>query len=334
MLSTVKLEQDDGGIAAGNFLPEDEGGRRSSRDYESSERKSPATGRNIQEGQRQADGESSSLKENPSAVTTTKTIIGYAVVITGCAQMRDKVEPFPIAEGAAVLKHSIHRASAQGPYGYQLYAIYHPDAVECASTLAPLGFTLLERPTPVPVEEIQGDFLRERIVNNGCCGEKELIKFEAYTLTQHEAVVLLDLDALILKPLDAVFDLMLHGKLPASSDKGNMLMWPDKELPSDIQVLHTIDYAMTSPGRPVKPFQGGFAVLRPNRTVYEEFVSIIRKGDFRDHGGWGGKTGKKVVNVLYLCLRLSLTVTDFFNPTFYTGKFWGGQTYQVSVFAG
>jgi hypothetical protein len=49
---------------------------------------------------------------------------------------------------------------------------------------------------------------------------------------------------------------------------------------------------MVSPGRPVKPIQGGFVVLRPDLAVYNEFVSIVRQGDFRDNGGWGGKTGK------------------------------------------
>ena len=232
-----------------------------------------------------------------SSNNTTRTI-GYAVVITGCASTDNKAEtPFPIAEGGAVLQHSI--ASATGRYNnYQLYAIHHPNASECASTLAPLGFTLLERDTPVAVADIQGDFLREKIVKNGCCGEKELIKFEAFTLTQHEAIVLLDLDALVLQPFDTILDLILDRTLPANAS--HHLMWPDRPLPDDIQVLYTIDYAMVGPERRVKPVQGGFAVLRPNRTLYEEFVAIVRKGDFRERGGWGGKSG----------------------------KFWGGQTFQ------
>lgn len=41
----------------------------------------------------------------------------------------------------------------------------------------------------------------------------------------------------------------------------------------------------------LKPVQGGFLVLRPDMEVYKEFVEIIRKGDFREGGGWGGKTG-------------------------------------------
>ena len=49
--------------------------------------------------------------------------------------------------------------------------MYHPDATPCVLPLQNLGYTLLEKPTPVNVSDIQGQELRERIVNNGCCGE-------------------------------------------------------------------------------------------------------------------------------------------------------------------
>ena len=75
--------------------------------------------------------------------------------------------------------------------------------------MEPLGFELLERETFVKVADIQGEFLRSKIEKNGCCGEKELIKLEAYTLIQHPIVVHLDLDVLVLKPLDDLFDVML-----------------------------------------------------------------------------------------------------------------------------
>lgn len=48
---------------------------------------------------------------------------------------------------------------------------------------------------------------------------------------------------------------------------------------------------MVGPGRKYKPVQGGFLVLRPDMDVYNEFVSIIKKGDFRKTGGWGGLVG-------------------------------------------
>ena len=48
---------------------------------------------------------------------------------------------------------------------------------------------------------------------------------------------------------------------------------------------------MVGPKRQYKPVQGGFLVLRPDMNVYQEFVDIIRKGDFREKGGWGGIVG-------------------------------------------
>jgi hypothetical protein len=164
--------------------------------------------------------------------------IGYAVTITGCGKE-------PITEGAAVLKHSIHLASIHGNmggrYDYQMYAIYHPEALKCAKTLESLGYKLVERNTPVAVKDIQGDYLRSKIENNGCCGEKELVKLEAYTLTQHPAVVHLDLDTLILQPLDGLFDWMLAGDKARSFDSGVSVQFPEDEIPEKINAFFTRD---------------------------------------------------------------------------------------------
>jgi len=217
--------------------------------------------------------------------------IAYVVTITGCGQDRDI--PFHIAEGAAVLRHSIHQNSVHGnvggQYDYQLYAFYHPEVAACAPVLQDLGYTVQERNTPVAVEDIQGEFLRERIVKNGCCGEKELIKLEAFTLVNFKIVVLLDLDVLVMKPLDRLFDFILDSSRRPRDDD---LLRPEDPIPNQIDLLYTTDFAMVSPGRKYKPTQGGFVILRPNMTVYNDFVNIVRTGDFRENGGWGGILGK------------------------------------------
>jgi len=215
--------------------------------------------------------------------------IGYAVTITGCGKE-------PMTEGAAVLKHSIHLASIHGKmggrYDYQMYAIYHPEALKCAKTLESLGYKLVERNTPVAVKDIQGDYLRSKIEDNGCCGEKELIKLEAYTLTQHPAVVHLDLDTLILQPLDGLFDWMLAGDKARSFDSGVSVQFPEDEIPKKINAFFTRDFNMGGAKKKrLKPVQGGFLVLRPDMNVYNEFVEIIRKGHFTADGGWGGECG-------------------------------------------
>ena len=101
------------------------------------------------------------VADYPSSPVDEKTI-GWAVTITGCGSD-------PITEGAAVLKHAIHltsiRGNLGGRYDYKMYAFYHPDGEACALTLKDLGYELVRRETPVAVQDIEGKFLRERIVS-------------------------------------------------------------------------------------------------------------------------------------------------------------------------
>ena len=101
--------------------------------------------------------------------------IGVASTVTQCGS-----DPF--IDGAAVLKYSLDIHSAKNnnkknskfksKYIYDNIILYHPNATECVLPLKNLGFILLERPTPINIDEIQGDGgLRERIGVTGCCGE-------------------------------------------------------------------------------------------------------------------------------------------------------------------
>ena len=127
------------------------------------------------------------------------------------------------------------------------------------------------------------------ILSTSCCGEKELIKLEAYTLTDHPIVVHLDLDTLVLQPLDDLYDVML-GKSTSDASK-IAVMWPDQTIPEQVNAVFTRDYNMVGPGTEYKPVQGGFLVLRPSMDTYKAFVDIVREGDFRSNHGWGGKVG-------------------------------------------
>ena len=232
--------------------------------------------------------------------------IAYVVVVTSCGGLKDNT--FQIVEGASVLRYSIHENSIHGTkggtYDYHLYGIYHPSAKPCAEALVELGYTIEARETPVVVSDIRTTELRERIVNNGCCGEKELIKLEALTFTDYPFVVLLDIDVLILQPLDRLFNFMhdpiknlphpddlLYYKKPALSGPNTNVT-----IPQQIDLLYTTDYAMVHPDRYIKPVQGGFVILRPNQTVYNDLVQIVQTGDFQFDGntdlGWGGRTGR------------------------------------------
>lgn len=213
--------------------------------------------------------------------------IGYFISVTGCSSDS-------LAEGAAVLKHSIHMTSLHGDlggrYDYKMHAIVHPSAAGCVAPLVELGYDVVERDTPVQVDEIKGDFLRSRIENNGCCGIKELIKLEAYTFTEYPVVVHLDLDFLLLKPLDDLFDAMLLDEERAASAFDRIKrMWPEKPKPPKINAFFTRDCFVVNWNIMYKAVQGGFLVLRPDRSAYNQYVDIFREGDFREGLGWGGK---------------------------------------------
>jgi len=111
--------------------------------------------------------------EQPHPHTEPIATVAFAVSVTGCGAD-------PITEGAAVLKHAIHRVSSRGTlggkYDYDIFAIYHPDAEACALPLEKLGYKLLKRNVFVEVDEIKGEFLRRKIRSNGCCGEKGTLR--------------------------------------------------------------------------------------------------------------------------------------------------------------
>jgi hypothetical protein len=132
--------------------------------------------------------------------------------------------------------------------------------------------------------------LTGKVILPGCCGEKELLKFEAFTLTQHDAVIMLDVDTLVLNSLDGAMDLLLDRTVPP--DASSHLMYPNLPIPDDIWILHTIGYAGAAfPDQEIKPSQGGFLILKPNRTIYSEIMDIVREGQFGEFWGWGTEKG-------------------------------------------
>lgn len=248
----------------------------------------------------------SSVSESRSVLTSnngkaSKTVVGYAITVSGCPKEGSRGDfGAGISDGAAVLKHSIHLNSIQNPhsessYDYKMFALVHPEAESCArSALEPLGYEILIRDVPVPLNEIEGEYLREKVPANGCCGEKEFVKLHAYTLVQHPVVVHLDLDTLVMKPMDKLYDAMIDGPPNDGSSGGidvafgDPLVSPAAAPGGQINAYFTRDYNMAHPSMKHAGAQGGFLVLRPSIDVYNEFVAIIRKGDFRKNGGWGG----------------------------------------------
>jgi hypothetical protein len=128
----------------------------------------------------------------------------------------------------------------------------------------PLDFSnrLIERDTPVNVSAIRGDFLREHIEENGCCGAAELLKLYAWTLTEYHRIVHLDMDSLVLETMDELYDL-------------------DKDM------IYTCDYGTVVDASVTCPVQGGFFVVRPSRELYNDMIDVVLEGNFVEWGGWG-----------------------------------------------
>ena len=263
----------------------------------------------------------SSSSSKTSVANSRAPIIAYAISLTSCNS-----DSPTIIDGAATLAHSIHMNSInseaqqqKSAYDYKLYAFFHTsilddtpnhnlDENECAIILSKLGFKVKVVDIPVPLEEIQNEELRKKLPLNGCCGEKEFIKLWSYTLTDHPFVVHLDLDTIVLRPMDELFDYALHGvplstKTASSTSsseeeedeaKKGVIMWNTEEISSSqhwskINAFFTRDYNMRPAGKKPVGAQGGFLILRPSQQIFEQFQSIIRKGDFHPQKGWGGK---------------------------------------------
>jgi hypothetical protein len=66
--------------------------------------------------------------------------------------------------------------SSSSRYSYQMYAIVHTSCAEHATLLAQLGYTILVKDHPVKKEDIRGEWLRNHIESENCCGSAEFIK--------------------------------------------------------------------------------------------------------------------------------------------------------------
>ena len=219
--------------------------------------------------------------------------IAYAISITHC-NLDNVQKQYKVRDGPAVLAHSIHMNSIQhsaskSKYDYTLYAFVHPQAVNCSVDLEGLNYTVQIVDTPVKIEEIKSKVYSDRLQNKhaGCCQEKEFLKLYSYTLHDYPIVVHLDADTLLNKPMDPLFDAMLQGD-DEEKTFGDIAMYPsDRVVRRPIQSYFTRDYPMGTNSMK-KPehhgVQGGFWIVRPNQSAFEEYCHLIREGNFS--AGW------------------------------------------------
>jgi alpha-N-acetylglucosamine transferase len=224
--------------------------------------------------------------------------VAYAISLIRCSDFQSSNEG--LVDAALVMRHSIHETSIRNPasgskYDYKVYAIVHRKAEGCSQQLVDAGYEVLIRDSPVSKNEIRGEFLRKHIHKEWCCGADEFIKLYAYTIENHPIVVHVDMDFVFYKPMDDLFDAIMFDSSTAKgrAARSNVLLerpndiWPDK-----VDAFMTRDWGQVMPGRKAL-FQAGFLVVRPDRTVFDKIVEVIKEGNFVDgftrENGWGGK---------------------------------------------
>lgn len=242
-------------------------------------------------------------------------VIAHAISLIKCGK-KSSVTGF--IDAAAVLRHSIHKNSvhyndnaspssaarndnkhsqkkSSSRYSYQMYAIVHTSCAEHAKSLERLGYKILVKDHPVKKEDIKGEWLRNHIEGENCCGSAEFIKLYAYHLTDHPIVVHWDMDVAVLQPLDDLYDAMLY---PATNPRGKAargkierqhseLEWPDT-----VNAFFTRDITSAKPWEKITAVQGGFLVARPDKQVFDKYIEFIKEGDYKkgrgDGSGWAG----------------------------------------------
>ncbi len=87
-------------------------------------------------------------------------------------QQQQQQHPTSTADKATTVSSS----SSSSRYSYQMYAIVHTSCAEHSTLLSQLGYTILVKDHPVKKEDIRGEWLRNHIESENCCGSAEFIK--------------------------------------------------------------------------------------------------------------------------------------------------------------
>ena len=183
--------------------------------------------------------------------------VAYAITITKDGFFQD---------GAAVLAWSIIKQAQHSKQDtdISLVAFVHPLVVEARPLLRQLGFHVIEAPMPINITAIEHKFLREKINLNGCCGASELIKLNAYRLSQYDNVVHMDADTMVINPIDELIG-------------------------TNYSLVYTTDPNMaTHKGEDKMPAQGGFLVLKPSETDFRRIIDTLMTTKFVSGGAWNG----------------------------------------------
>jgi hypothetical protein len=246
-----------------------------------------------------------SVEESQSSIVTSSTanatlppVVAYAVSFIKCGDHQNNAAG--LIDASLVLRHSIHKISCRNPnsgskYDYKMYAIVHRQAQDCTKILEKTGFEVVIVDPPLDKHDIQGDFLRNHIHKERCCGHDEFIKLHAYKLPE-DIIVHVDIDFAFYKPMDHLFDAILHDKdTPIGKAARNAieLERPGEVLPDQIGAFLTRDWPQVIPGKWPPGYQAGFLVARRDPSVADEMVQVLKEGNYTEGWGYGYGWGNK-----------------------------------------
>ena len=223
------------------------------------------------------------------------TTIGYAVSFLQCSSKVTQTSSGTLVDASLILRHSVHTQHAKSRYDYKMYALVHPQAVDCSKLLGQVGFQVIVVEPPVLQSEIQGEYLRKSIHKEWCCGADEFIKLHAYDKIPHDVVVHVDIDFAFYKPMDHLFDALVYDKDSTQGKAARQtlqLEFPSQALPNKIDAFITRDWAQVAPSKFPPGYQAGFLVARRDPSIVTEAVAIIKEGNYTDGWGFGSGWGR------------------------------------------
>ena len=231
--------------------------------------------------------------DHAKMVAAPKKTIAYALSFIKCGDFQ--THSAGLTDASLVLRHSVHQIHQHSKYDYKMYAIVHRQAEACSEVLHKTGFEVMVVDPPVHPNEIQGEYLRKKIHKEWCCGSDEFIKLYAYTIPE-EVIVHVDIDFAFYKPMDHLFDALLYNKdTPEGRAARNKieLERPSDKLPDQIDAFITRDWPQVAPNKFPPAYQAGFLVARHNPSILEEFVAVIKQGNYTEGWGWSSGWGGK-----------------------------------------
>lgn len=243
-----------------------------------------------------------------SNATTKLPVVAHVVSLIFCPSS-SKTAGF--LDALLILKNSLLQVHAprhlESQYQVQMYAIINEEnsCRDYAPQIKRLGYIPIVRKPPVnisadidididdPVLAQNRKYYKTHVGGENCCGAHEFLKLYAYTLTEHPVVVHWDVDVLILKPLDVLYDVLLYDvgtdRGIAARKKLKTVRNQNTIMSSNFTAAFTRDVTSSTPWNPILAMQGGLLAILPDNSVFDEYLSIIKHGNYTPGKlGWSG----------------------------------------------